>query len=64
MKGGKLLEELTKTEIKYLRELATNDVAIDQRRINVLVDAGYGVGSEQQCLNKKVQLLRKLESSL
>ena len=64
MKGGKLLEELTKTEIKYLRVLAANDVAIDQRRINVLVDAGYDVGCEQQCLNKKVQLLRKLESSL
>ena len=64
MKGGKLLEELTKTEIKYLRVLAANDVAIDQRRINVLVDVGYSVGYEQQCLNIKVQLLRKLESSL
>ena len=61
MKGGKLLEELTKTEIKYLRVLATNDVAIDQRHLNALVDAGYSVGYEQQCLNKKVQLLRKLE---
>ena len=58
------MEELTKTEIKYLRTLASNDVAIDQRRINVLVDAGYGVEYEQQCLNKKVQLLKKLESSL
>lgn len=64
MKGGKLLEELTKTEIKYLRVLAANDVAIEQRHINALVDAGYSVEYERQCRNIKVQLLRKLESSL
>ena len=58
------MEKLTKTEIKYLRVLAANDVAIEQRHINALVDAGYGVGYEQQCLNIKVQLLRKLESFL
>ena len=58
------MDSLTKTELKYLRALVAQDVAIEKDHIKALEDAHYKITYEGECLSIKIGVLIKLESLL